>query len=177
LGRAWASSVGDWLRGAMAWALLPLVGFSADAQQQRVVPPGPAASQAPKTAPATVAILSSYEGQIVTGIQIAGQPDAKTSDYAHLFAQHAGEPFSVQKVQETIAALKATGKFSEIQLQVDPEAQGVRVLLVLQPAIFFGVFEFPAQIGLHTHASFRYLTSLRRPLTMRMTSLSIGIIY
>lgn len=142
-GRAKVPAPSDWLRGVAACALLPFVCLLAGAQQQKEAPPEPAASQAPKTAPATAAILSSYEGQKVTGIQIAGQPDAKTSDYASLFVQHEGEPFSVQKVQQTIAALKATGKFKEIQLQVDPEAQGVRVLLVLEPAVYFGVFEFP----------------------------------
>jgi outer membrane protein insertion porin family len=134
-----AQQLARWL----LWALVPVICLSAGAQQQTQVPAGPAANQQPKTSPATAAILTSYEGQKVTGIQIAGQPYEKTSDYEHLFAQHEGEPFSVQKIEQTIAALKATGKFKEVQLQVDPEAQGVRVLLVLEPADFFGVFEFP----------------------------------
>ena len=43
----------------------------------------------------------------------------------------------------SIAALKSAGKFSEVQLQVEPEANGVRVLLIVEPAIWFGIFEFP----------------------------------
>ncbi|WP_446743015.1 POTRA domain-containing protein [Silvibacterium acidisoli] len=136
------STVIRWLRGAMVWAL-PVVCLVAHAQQQKTAPAGSARSQAPKTAPETAAILSSYEGQKVTGIQIAGQPEAKTSDYASLFVQHEGEPFAVQKVQQTVDALKATGKFKEVQIQVDPEAQGVRVLFVLEPATYFGIFTFP----------------------------------
>jgi len=120
--------------------LMAFVCLSADAQQPAATSP---ASQEPKTAPETEAILTSYEGQKVTGLEIAGQPDLKTSDFAHLFAQHAGEPFSAEKVQQSIAALKATGKFKEIQLQIAPEADGVRVLLVLEPSVFFGLFEFP----------------------------------
>ena len=143
LSRAATSAAGGWLRGALAWTFLSLACLSVAAQQQNEAPSGPAANQAPETAPSTAAIVSSYEGQKVTGIQIAGQQDVKTSDYASLFLQHADEPFSMQKVQQTIAALKATGKFKEIQLQVDPEAQGVRVLLVLEPAVFFGMYEFP----------------------------------
>lgn len=100
-------------------------------------------SQAPQTGPATLQLLSSYEGQNVTGIEIAGRPDSNTSQYAPLFVQHAGEPFSREKVDRTVAALKATGKFEEVQLQVDPEADGVRILIILEPAVSLGIFEFP----------------------------------
>ncbi len=106
-------------------------------------PGGTADSQAPKTAPATASILYSYEGQNVTGVEIAGRPESTSADFSSLFVQKAGEPFSREKVDKTVAALKATGKFTEVQLQVDPEADGVRVLMVLEPAVWFGIFEFP----------------------------------
>ncbi len=99
--------------------------------------------QLPKTPPNTQQILSSYEGQNVTSIEIAGQPDLDPTQYLPLFQQHAGEPFSRDKVDASIAAMKATGKFPEVQLQVDPEANGVRILLIAEPAIWFGIFEFP----------------------------------
>ena len=57
--------------------------------------------------------------------------------------QHAGEPFSRDKIDQSIAALKSAGNFSEVQLQVEPEANGVRVLLIVEPAVWFGIFEFP----------------------------------
>jgi outer membrane protein insertion porin family len=100
-------------------------------------------SQLPKTAPASQAILSSYEGQNVTGVEIAGRPNLDTSKLLPLLPQHAGEPFSKEKVDQSIDALKSSGKFDEVQLQVEPEANGVRVLLIAEPAIWFGIFEFP----------------------------------
>ena len=100
-------------------------------------------SQLPKTAPASQAILNSYESQNVTSVEIAGSPNLDTSKLLPLLQQHAGEPFSRQKVDESIAALKSAGKFSEVQLQVDPEANGVRVLMIVEPAVWFGIFEFP----------------------------------
>jgi outer membrane protein insertion porin family len=103
----------------------------------------PASNQAPKTSPATVQILTSYEGQNVTSIQIAGRPEVTTDQLTALFVQKAGQPFSKEKVEQTAAALKATGRFKEVQLQVDPAANGVRVLLILEPAVYFGVFAFP----------------------------------
>ena len=102
-----------------------------------------AKSDLPKTAPNTQQILASYEGQNVTSVEIAGQPGLDATKYASLFQQHAGEPFAREKVDATVAALKASGKFPEVQLQVNPEANGVRILLIVEPAVWFGIFEFP----------------------------------
>jgi outer membrane protein assembly factor BamA len=79
----------------------------------------------------------------VTAIEIAGRPDLDSSKLTPLFPQHAGEPFSREKTEQSIAALKSAGKFSDVQLQIDPEANGVRVLLIVEPAVWFGMFEFP----------------------------------
>lgn len=100
-------------------------------------------SQQPKTSPQTLQTLSSYEGQSVVSIELAGRPDIDVDRFQQFLVQHAGEPFSKQKVDETIAALKRDGKFQEIQLQVVPVPDGVRLLLVLEPAVYFGIFQFP----------------------------------
>ena len=120
-----------------------LLILSTGLQAQSTTKPSEQPSQQPRTAPATESILASYEGQNVTGVEIAGRPGLESSKLTPLFQQHAGEPFSRQKVDESIATLKSAGKFSEVQLQVEPEANGVRVLLIVEPAIWFGIFEFP----------------------------------
>ena len=108
---------------------------------------GPTATpeQAPKTAPQVKEVLPSYEGQNVTSIELAGQPDLDTENLLPLLAQRAGEPFARAKVDQSIAALQRTGQFHAVELEIRPEANGIRVLLVLQPAVYFGVYEF--QIG------------------------------
>ena len=116
-----------------------LLALSTALQAQSPEPP----SQLPKTPPNTASMLSTYEGQNVTAIEIAGRPGLDTSKFTPLFQQKAGEPFSKQKVDDTIEALKSAGKFAEVQLQVEPEANGVRILMVAEPAIWFGIFEFP----------------------------------
>ncbi|MEO6829816.1 MAG: POTRA domain-containing protein, partial [Acidobacteriaceae bacterium] len=103
----------------------------------------PKANQPPKTSPQTEQILSSYEGQNVTTIELAGRPELETSQFASMFVQQANQPFSREKIDATISALKQTGKIKDIQLEVAPEANGVRILLVLQPAVYFGVYQFP----------------------------------
>jgi len=99
--------------------------------------------QTPETAPATQQIIDSYEGQNVTSIQIAGRPDLNTLTYESSFAQKAGQPFSKERVDQAIQALKTNGHFEAVQLQVIPEANGVRILLILEPAVYFGIFSFP----------------------------------
>jgi outer membrane protein insertion porin family len=105
--------------------------------------PGAARHSIPENTAATEQILSSYEGQNVSSVEIAGHPDLKSSQFTSLFAQRAGQPFSKDKVDQTAAALKAAGKFDEVRVEAEPEPNGVRVRFVLEPAVYFGIFEFP----------------------------------
>jgi len=98
------------------------------------------ASSAASTASQT---LSSYEGQNVTAVQIAGRPDLDSSQYASSFAQKVGQPFSNEDVDRTAAALKAATNCDSVRIQVEPEAKGARVTFVLEPAVYFGIFQFP----------------------------------
>ena len=100
-------------------------------------------AQLPKTAPVTQNILYSYDGQNVTAVEIAGRPELDSSKLAPLLAQRAGEPFSREKVAQSVEALKAAGKFEEVQVQIEPEGSGIRLLLIVEPAVWFGMFEFP----------------------------------
>ena len=84
----------------------------------------------------------SYEGQNVSSVDIAGRPDLNMRQLRQLIAQPVGKPYSKEKVDATIAALKQTGQFKDVQLAVHPEANGLQVLFVLLPGYYFGVFDF-----------------------------------
>lgn len=88
-------------------------------------------------------MLSSYDGQKVSSVQLAGRPNLDTAEYASSLLQAAGEPFSAEKVQQTAAALKSKGRLDAVRVQIRPEANGVKVIFVLEPAVYFGIFEFP----------------------------------
>ncbi len=88
-------------------------------------------------------ILASYEGQAVTSVDIAGRPDLKVDQFMPDIDQKAGQPFAKEKIDATVAALKTAGKFENVRVKVDPEADGVRVLFVIEPAVYYGMFEFP----------------------------------
>ncbi len=99
------------------------------------------------TPPETAQIPAAYVGQQVSSVELAGRPELDDRDLLPLLVQHAGEPFDSDKVQRTVAALKATGKFQDVQLSVIPDIEGVRVMLILQPALYFGIYEFPGSKG------------------------------
>lgn len=84
----------------------------------------------------------SYEGQNVASVQIAGQPGVSTRDLRQLIVQPIHAPYSSEKIQESIAAIKKAGNYKDVQLDVRPQAAGLEVLFVLQPAIYFGIFDF-----------------------------------
>ena len=122
---------------AVIWALFALC-LRIAAQQ-----PNLSSEKTPGATPAADQILSSYEGQNVSSVQIAGHPELSSSQYSSLMTQQAGQPFSKAKVDQTAAALKATGKFDNVRVVAEPEANGVQVLFILEPAVYFGLFEFP----------------------------------
>jgi len=88
-------------------------------------------------------MLDSYQGQNVSSLDIAGQPDLTLSTFKQALAQQPGRPFAKEKVSQTITALKSAGGFTDVRLQVEPEADGLRVTFVLEPAVYFGIFQFP----------------------------------
>src|ERR1051326_4605133 len=90
---------------------------------------------------ATTAV--SYEGQRVASVQLAGQPDGNPRALRAMIAQPINAPYEQAKVDETVAALKKTGQFKDVEVQVMPGAEGVQVVFVLKPAYYFGVFTFP----------------------------------
>jgi outer membrane protein insertion porin family len=103
----------------------------------------PASKQVPRTDTATEEILSSYEGQNVSAVEVAGRPGLNASNFASAFAQQAGQPFSNEKVHQTAAALKEAGKFEEVRIQVQPDPNGLRIIFVFEPAMYIGIFQFP----------------------------------
>src|SRR5207302_4206931 len=79
----------------------------------------------------------------VSAVELAGRPDLNVAEFMRLVPQRPGEPFSASKIEQSIAALKGTGRFQDIQLDLRPEQEGVRVIFILQPAVFFGMYQFP----------------------------------
>lgn len=84
----------------------------------------------------------SYEGQKVASVQLAGRPDVNVKQLMQVVTQTQGAPYLQQKIDESIAALKKAGNFTDVQLDIRPQSNGLEVQFVLQPAMYFGVFDF-----------------------------------
>ena len=57
--------------------------------------------------------------------------------------QKTGEGYSGSKVKNTISALRGTGRFSKVEIEIKPDPGGLRVTFTLEPAFYFGVVDFP----------------------------------
>lgn len=90
---------------------------------------------------ATTAV--SYEGQHVSSVQLAGQPDGNRRKMRALIAQPINAPYEQAKVDETVAALIKDGVAEDVEVQVAPAPEGLHVVFVLKAAYYFGVFTFP----------------------------------
>ena len=85
----------------------------------------------------------SYEGEKVATVELVANPKISTDSLQPLVQQKAGEAYSSAKVEATIVALKGTGRFTKVESMVKPEAGGLSLTFTLEPALYFGILEFP----------------------------------
>ncbi|PYV50720.1 MAG: hypothetical protein DMG98_27410, partial [Acidobacteria bacterium] len=94
-------------------------------------------------AQATQSNKVSYEGQRVAAVDLVANPKISVDSLRPLVQQRSGEAYSNSKVENTISALKQTGRFSKVELDVKPDPGGLHLTFTLEPALYFGVFQFP----------------------------------
>jgi outer membrane protein insertion porin family len=87
--------------------------------------------------------VASYEGQPVATVELVTDPSIDVQNFRHLVQQKPGQPYSNQNIQATIQALDGTGIFKTVEVQVKPEAAGLHVTFVMEPAYYYGVTKFP----------------------------------
>ncbi len=85
----------------------------------------------------------SYEGQQVAAVDLVADPKVSVESLQPLVQQKTGEPYSGSKVDRTISALRGTGRFSKVEVEVKPDPGGLHLTFTLEPALYFGVFDFP----------------------------------
>jgi outer membrane protein insertion porin family len=83
-----------------------------------------------------------FEGRTVTRIDIAVQPSEDPAQIRALIHQEQGKPFSMEAIRSSVADLQHTGKFTQVQVSLEPQAAGVAVLFILQPAYNVGLVSF-----------------------------------
>lgn len=84
-----------------------------------------------------------FNGQTVSKVEIAARPGVDMDAIQKMIVQKAGQPFSADAVRQSVAALQQTHLFTEVQMSMEPEAAGLNLTFILQPADYVGVVEFP----------------------------------
>jgi outer membrane protein insertion porin family len=126
--RAWQSKSSCARGPGVAWLCLVaslFASFAAFAQQSQ-----------PNT-------YAGFEGQAVSSVEMATPANVDRDAIRKLIKQEAGKPFSLADVRESAAALQQTHLFTQVQVNVEPEPSGLRILFILQPAEYVGVLSFP----------------------------------
>src|ERR1700758_1872879 len=113
------------LKTAVLLTLLVVVGTTARAQTNGVV---------------------NYEGEKVTAIDLASQPQADVDYLRALLLQQVGQPYSNMKVQQSIAAMMSTGEFSSVRVRATPDNGSLKLLFILEPAYYLGLVQFPGAV-------------------------------
>lgn len=120
------------------WAIVPMIlnlaGFSAIKLR---------AQQAQQQVP--------YEGVRVAFVDLVVRPGLAIEPFRPLILQKTQEPYSNEKIKSSVAALMQTGHFSKVDVEVTPEASGLRVTFVGQPAFYVGVIYFPGALKTFTY--------------------------
>ncbi len=84
-----------------------------------------------------------YNGQNVSSVDLIGNPHRDMEPLRPLVTQTAGQPYSQEKVEASIAALQATGQFQKVAVNVVPSLTGLRINFLLEPAYYLGMITFP----------------------------------
>ena len=97
-------------------------------------------------------VMQSYEGQNVSTIEVAGRPDLDDAKYAPLLVQKQGQPFSTDQIKASVEALRKTGEFKDVVLDLRPETSGVRVMFVVQPSYYIAIYDFPGALKIYSYS-------------------------
>src|SRR5215469_5344150 len=85
----------------------------------------------------------SYDGQTVAAVDLIASPKISIESLQPLVQQKTGEAYSSAKVNRSVSALRETGRFTKVAVEVKPDSGGLHVTFTLEPALYFGVFDFP----------------------------------
>jgi len=88
-------------------------------------------------APAS-SVASAYQGKQVQAIELPGVPERDRNHLLQLLPQKPETPLDRDQVRDSIRALYATGRFSDIQAEVTPSGDGVVLAFVTSDNFFVG---------------------------------------
>ena len=95
--------------------------------------------------------VSSYAGQKVSSVDVAGRPDVTFTAVQDLIAVQPDKPLTPQDVDASVVGLKRHPGVQDVQVDLQPSAEGVQVRFVLGPAMYVGMYQFPGALKEFTY--------------------------
>ncbi len=86
---------------------------------------------------------AAFEGRTVSKIEFAVRPGENLEQLRALIRQEQGKPFSLEALRASVTALQQTGKFSQVQVSIEVEPDGLLLLFMLPPVYNVGLISFP----------------------------------
>ena len=91
--------------------------------------------------------VSSYVGQNVSSVDIAGRPDVTLDSVKGLIAVKPNQPLTVEEVNASVTALKDSPGVTDVRVDLQPSADGVQVEFILRPAMYIAMYQFPGALN------------------------------
>ncbi len=104
-------------------------------------------------------LLGSYMGQNVASVEVAGRPDETYAKLKDVIAVKPGQPLEKAELDASVAALEKQPNISNVSLTVQPEANGVQVVFVLEPAVYVGMYQFPGATSRYDYSRLLQVSS------------------
>jgi len=123
-------------RPLQAASAVPLSGLQTGSSQANPAPPFVPQIEAPP-----LDAIARYEGKTVVAIDLPGVGDRDRDHLLELLPQKVGEPLSRNGVRDSLRTLYATGRFADIQAEVVPSGEGVRLSFPTSPNFFVGAVD------------------------------------
>jgi outer membrane protein insertion porin family len=92
-----------------------------------------------------------FEGHNVAKVDLSATPTLDVEAFRSFIKQKAAEPFRIAAIRDSVAELQKTKLFSQIQVQIEPQESGLRVLFILEPAYYIGMVFFPGATSVFTY--------------------------
>ncbi len=87
-----------------------------------------------------------YEGLKVSRVVLIAAPSVNVGEFQALVAQKAGATYSEADIDKTVVALQRTGKFTRVDVEILPQADGLRINFILEPVFYIGTITFPGAV-------------------------------
>jgi outer membrane protein insertion porin family len=84
-----------------------------------------------------------FEGRTISKVDLLASPAMNVESFRPLLALKAREPFSMKAMRASVDALQKTRLFSQVQVSLEPQRDGLRVLFLLHPTSYVGMVYFP----------------------------------